>query len=106
MAAAAAPGFMVVTGLPPDVPAGRAVRADLLRLFRLPEQETRRLWRQKFDAAHSNVYRGWFPLQKGFLTAKEGIDMGPDVLYGTSVVRCDDPLREATRFEPTRIKRR
>jgi isopenicillin N synthase-like dioxygenase len=100
MAAAATPGFMVVTGLPPDVPAGRAARADLLRLFQLPEQETRRLWRQKFDPAHSNVYRGWFPLQKGFLTAKEGIDMGPDVLYGASVVRSGDPLREATPLPP------
>src|ERR1700689_4142532 len=68
MAAAATPGFMVGRGLPPDVPAGRAVRADLLRLFQLPEQETRKLWRQKFESAYSNVYRGWFPLQKGFLT--------------------------------------
>jgi isopenicillin N synthase-like dioxygenase len=96
MAAAAASGFMVVTGLPPDVPAGRAVRADLLRLFQLPQSETRKLWRQKFDPAHANVYRGWFPLQTGFLTAKEGIDMGADVLHGPSVVRSDDPLREAT----------
>ncbi|MGC1520415.1 MAG: 2OG-Fe(II) oxygenase family protein [Steroidobacteraceae bacterium] len=100
MAAAATPGFMVVRGLPPDVPAGRAVRADLLRLFQLPEQETRKLWRQKFDPAHSNVYRGWFPLQRGFLTAKEGIDMGADVLHGASVVRSDDPLREATPLPP------
>ncbi len=100
MAAAATTGFMVATGLPSDIPAGRAVRADLLRLFQLPEQETRKLWRQKFDAAHSNVYRGWFPLQKGYLTAKEGIDMGPDVLYGASVVGEDDPLREATPLPP------
>jgi isopenicillin N synthase-like dioxygenase len=96
MAAAATSGFMVVSGLPPDVPAGRAVRADLLRLFQLPENETRKLWRQKFDPAHPNVYRGWFPLQTGFLTAKEGIDMGGDVVHGTSVVRSGDPLREAT----------
>jgi isopenicillin N synthase-like dioxygenase len=96
MAAAATPGFMVVRGLPPDVPAGRAARADLLRLFQLPENETRKLWRQKFDPAHPNVYRGWFPLQTGFLTAKEGIDMGADVVYGAAVVRSDDPLREAS----------
>src|SRR5580704_19018154 len=96
MAAAATPGFMVVRGLPPDVPAGRAARADLLRLFQLPEHETRKLWRQKFDPAHPNVYRGWFPLQTGFLTAKEGIDMGPDVVHGAAMVRSDDPLREAT----------
>jgi isopenicillin N synthase-like dioxygenase len=96
MAAAASPGFMVVGGLPADIPAGRAIRADLLRLFQLPETETRKLWRQKFDPAHPNVYRGWFPLQSGFLTAKEGIDMGADVVHGVAVVRGDDPLREPT----------
>jgi isopenicillin N synthase-like dioxygenase len=96
MAAAATSGFMVMRGLPPDVPAGRAARADLLRLFQLPEHETRKLWRQKFDAAHPNVYRGWFPLQTGFLTAKEGIDMGPDVVHGAAVLCSGDPLREAT----------
>jgi isopenicillin N synthase-like dioxygenase len=96
MAAAATSGFMVVTGLPPGVPAGRAARAALLRVFQLPQNEIRKLWRQKFDPAHPNVYRGWFPLQTGFLTAKEGIDMGADVLYGASVVRGDDPLREPT----------
>ena len=96
MAAAAAPGFMVVNGLPSDVPLGAAARADLLRLFRLPEIETRKLWRQKFDPRHRNVYRVWFPLQTGFLTAKEGIDLGADVVYGTSVIHVDDPLREAT----------
>jgi isopenicillin N synthase-like dioxygenase len=96
MAAAATSGFMVVRGLPPDVPAGRAARADLLRLFQLPEHETRKLWRQKFDPAHPNVYRGWFPLQTGFLTAKEGIDLGPDVIHGAAVVHSDDPLREPT----------
>jgi isopenicillin N synthase-like dioxygenase len=100
MAAAASPGFMTVRGLPSDVPAGRAVRADLLRLFQLPPAETRKLWRQKFDPTHPNVYRGWFPLQTGFLTAKEGIDMGADVLHGVSVVRDDDPLREVTPLPP------
>jgi isopenicillin N synthase-like dioxygenase len=96
MAAAATSGFMVARGLPAHVPIGRAARANLLRLFQLPEDEIRKLWRQKFDPAHSNVYRGWFPLQTGFLTAKEGIDMGADVAYGPSVVRSDDPLREST----------
>ena len=62
----------------------------------MSERETRPLWRQKFDASNPNVYRGWFPLQRGFLTSKEGIDLGPDVAYGASVVNSDDPLREAT----------
>jgi isopenicillin N synthase-like dioxygenase len=96
MAAASTTGFMVVRGMPADIPAGRTARADLLRLFKLPASETRKLWRRKFDPAHPNVYRGWFPLQTGFLTAKEGIDMGADVLHGASVVRPEDPLREPT----------
>ncbi|MEP6546256.1 MAG: 2OG-Fe(II) oxygenase family protein [Gammaproteobacteria bacterium] len=96
MTAAAYSGFMVVRGLPADVPVGYAARADLLRLFDLPATETRQLWRQKFDPSHRNVYRGWFPLQRGFLTAKEGIDLGADVVHGASVVHCDDPLRETT----------
>ena len=100
MMAAATSGFMVVRGFPPDVPAGSAARAELLRLFQLPESETRKLWRQKFDPSHPNVYRGWFPLQKGFLTAKEGIDMGADVVHGAAVVRNDDPLREPTPLPP------
>jgi isopenicillin N synthase-like dioxygenase len=96
MAAAALVGFLVVQDLPSDIPAGLAARADLLRLFTLPGSETRKLWRQKFDPTHRNVYRGWFPLQTGFLTAKEGIDLGPDLVYGAAVVHDDDPLREAT----------
>jgi isopenicillin N synthase-like dioxygenase len=100
MAAAAAPGFLVVSGFPPDVPIRPEARADLLRLFQLPQPQIRKLWRQKFDASQPNVYRGWFPLQSGFLTSKEGIDLGADVAYGPSVVRSDDPLCEATPLPP------
>ena len=96
MDAAATSGFFVAQGFPPNIPVDRDTLRDLLRLFQLPPSEIRRLWRQKFDPSHSNVYRGWFPPQKGFLTSKEGIDLGPDVAYGPSVVRDDDPLREAT----------
>jgi isopenicillin N synthase-like dioxygenase len=100
MAAAGMPGFMVVRGLPADIPTGDAARSNLLRLFELPEAERRKLWRQKFDPAHTNIYRGWFPLQQGFLTAKEGIDMGADVVHGAAVIRSEDPLREATPLPP------
>ena len=96
MNAAATTGFMLVHGFPSDTACGPDERAALLELFRLPHGETRRLWRQKFDSEHKNVYRGWFPRQTGHLTAKEGIDMGPDVLYGSTVVCGADPLREAT----------
>lgn len=94
-------GFMTVTGLPADIPFGPDTRRDLLRLFALPEADKRKLWRQKFDPARPNVYHGWFPLQDGFATFKEGIDMGPDVAYGAEaagpvVADGGDPLREPT----------
>ena len=79
MRAAETSGFMAVTGLPEDVPHGAATRAGLLRLFSLPEAEKRKLYRRKFDASRPNVYHGWFPLQNGGSTYKEGIDMGPDI---------------------------
>jgi isopenicillin N synthase-like dioxygenase len=93
-------GFMLIHGLPDDVPIGAAARAQLLSVFELPSEEIRPLWRQKFDPTHPNLYRGWFPLQRGFPSAKEGIDMGADVAYGSSVVEASDPLREATPLPP------
>jgi isopenicillin N synthase-like dioxygenase len=98
--AAGSTGFMTICGLPPDVPVDAASRRAILQLFDLPPAETRRLWRQKFDPAHRNVYRGWFPLQNGFETYKEGIDLGPDIAFGPNVVEPQDPLREATPLPP------
>jgi isopenicillin N synthase-like dioxygenase len=94
--AAAGVGFFVARGFPAELPVDRAARLQLLRVFDLSEDAIRPLWRQKFDSSHRNVYRGWFPRQRGFLTSKEGIDLGPDVAYGGSVVCDGDPLREAT----------
>jgi isopenicillin N synthase-like dioxygenase len=100
MAAASGSGFMTVCGLPPNVPIDAAARRALLRLFDLPPSVTRRLWRQKFDPARRNVYRGWFPLQNGAETYKEGIDLGPDIAHGAALVHKGDPLREATPLPP------
>ncbi len=100
MEAAGTFGFFAASALPGDVPIGRESRVELLRLFDLPPDKIRPLWRQKFDALHANVYRGWFPLQTGHLTSKEGIDLGADVAHGTAVVRNNDPLREATPLPP------
>jgi isopenicillin N synthase-like dioxygenase len=94
---------MVAGGLPADVPVGAAARAALLRIFELPQAAIRTLWRQKFDPRHRNVYRGWFPLQPGHLTSKEGIDLGADVAYGATVVHPEDPLREATPLPPEEL---
>src|SRR5262249_12542533 len=99
-AAAGDAGFSCARVFPADLPTDRSSREDILRIFRLPDPQIRPLWRRKFDPSHSNVYRGWFPLQTGFLTSKEGIDLGPDVAYGPSAVVVDDPLREATPLPP------
>jgi len=93
-------GFLIVTGLPADVPIGRAARHELLRIFALDAAALRRLHRRKFTPENPNVYRGWFPLQPGHLTAKEGIDLGADVAYGARLVDGEDPLREATPLPP------
>ena len=103
MGAAATCGFFVAQGFSADIPIDRRSRADLLRVFQLPERDIRPLWRQKFDAGHANVYRGWFPLQHGYLTHKEGIDLGPDVAYGPAVVREGDPLQEPTPLPPEEV---
>jgi isopenicillin N synthase-like dioxygenase len=100
MAASEHSGFMLIRGLPDDVPIAAPERTQLLSLFELPLEQVRPLWRQKFAPTHPNLYRGWFPLQKGFPSAKEGIDIGADVAYGSSVVEASDPLREATPLPP------
>ena len=100
MAAAAGDGFMTIHGLPADLPSDPDHRRALLRLFDLPPAVTRALWRQKFDPAHRNVYRGWFPLQNGAETYKEGIDIGPDIARGDAALELSDPLREATPLPP------
>ena len=96
LAAARQSGFMTIGGLPVDLPVDADHRRTLLRIFDLPPEATRGLWRQKFAAAHRNVYRGWFPLQNGAETYKEGIDLGPDIAYGAARIDADDPLREPT----------
>jgi isopenicillin N synthase-like dioxygenase len=96
MAAAEKVGFLVARGFPKDVRIDAAARSELLRIFKLPDGEIRKLWRRKFNPVHSNVYRGWFPLQTGHLTSKEGIDLGPDVAHGSTLSRPGDPLCEPT----------
>jgi isopenicillin N synthase-like dioxygenase len=99
-AAAAEEGFMSVGGLPVDVPLGPQSRSALLRIFCLPEQEIRKLWRWNFEPHNPNVYRGWFPAQTDGPTYKEGIDMGPDIVRGEGGVDPSDPLLEATPLPP------
>ncbi|MGA7538863.1 MAG: 2OG-Fe(II) oxygenase family protein [Steroidobacteraceae bacterium] len=89
-------GFVCIRGLPREAALGVADRACLLAIFALEEAEKRRLYRRKFAAENRNVYRGWFPLQPGNLTSKEGIDIGADLIHGSDITVAGDPLREAS----------
>ncbi len=93
-AAATGPGFLQITGPEALVPATQATRRALLRLFTLPEPALRRLARARFVPGNPNVYRGWFPLQPGHATLKQGIDIGPDLIGVPPTA--GDPLCEAT----------
>lgn len=93
-AAARDTGFVCIRGLPEDVALDPAARARLLAIFGLDEAQKRRLYRRKFAPENRNIYRGWFPVQPGNLTAKEGIDIGGDVVHGPAITAAGDPLRE------------
>jgi isopenicillin N synthase-like dioxygenase len=87
-------GFACVRGLPGEAVPGPAERGRLLAIFGLDEDDKRRLYRRKFAPQNPNVYRGWFPLQPGNLTSKEGIDLGGDLVHGPPGAMPADPLRE------------
>lgn len=87
-------GFACIRGLPDEAVIGSEKRAQLLAIFALDEADKRRLYRRKFAPGNRNVYRGWFPLQPGNLTAKEGIDIGGDLVHGPLSTVPGDSLRE------------
>jgi isopenicillin N synthase-like dioxygenase len=99
-AAAREVGFACVRGLPEGAMPGPEARSRLLAVFGLPEGARHRLYRRKFAAENRNVYRGWFPVQPGNLTFKEGIDIGADLVDGPLVIAAGDPLREASPLPP------
>ena len=99
-AAAANSGFLGLAGLPDRGLLSPARRELLLQIFDLPDGEKAKLLRRSFDPARPNIYRGWYPLQDGVPSYKEGIDMGPDLVHGRAVVNNSDPLREATPLPP------
>lgn len=87
-------GFACIRGLPDEAVIGSEERAHLLAIFALEETDKRRLYRRKFAPENRNVYRGWFPLQPGNLTAKEGIDIGGDLVHGPLIIVPGDSLCE------------
>ena len=98
MAAASGIGFMAVRDFPGDAWLTPDNRAQLLRIFALPDAEKQKLLRWNFDQTKKNVYRGWFPLQPTAVSYKEGIDMGPDIADARlrRLRHADDPLCEPT----------
>jgi isopenicillin N synthase-like dioxygenase len=94
--AAADSGFLLIAGLPEAELLSPGHRARLLAIFGLPPAAKARLLRRAFDANRPNVYRGWFPLQPGEISYKEGIDIGPDVLDPARAPGGADPLCEPT----------
>ena len=94
--AATSVGFLVIEGLPASANLTIERREFLLGVFSLPDKEIRKLWLWNFDHGQKNIYRGWFPLQNGFPTYKEGIDIGADIVHGNASVEADDPLLSAT----------
>jgi isopenicillin N synthase-like dioxygenase len=96
MAAASGIGFMAVRDFPGDAWLTPDRRAQLLRIFALPDIEKQKLLRWNFDSTRKNFYRGWFPLQPAAVSYKEGIDMGPDLADAADASVSDDPLCEPT----------
>ena len=54
-------GFFCLTGSADLIPTGHDVREQMLRVFRISDDEQRKLWRCFYAAGQSNVYRGWNP---------------------------------------------
>jgi isopenicillin N synthase-like dioxygenase len=94
--AAGEAGFLTLVGLPDDAPVGAAARRELLRIFELPPDAKRRLFRHKAAPENPNVYRGWFPIETGVI--KEGMDVGPDPVPPGAPARAGDALAEPTPF--------
>lgn len=96
-------GFMVLDQLPGWALLDKPGKAQLLSIFSLPEKELRPLWLWKFAPENDNVYRGWFALQDGFPTYKQGIDIGHDLVRPELGVRGGDPLCEPTPLPPEHL---
>ena len=92
-------GFFCLTGSADLIPTGHDVRERMLRVFRISDDEQRKLWRSFYAPAQPNVYRGWNPRN-----GEQGVsiyDLGPDVAYPDSSAgarEMDDPLLGATPF--------
>ena len=93
-AAAKDAGFMRLSNVDEALGLSSDLRTELLKFFDLPSSEKDKLARRKFASEHPNVYRGYFPLQSGQPTYKEGIDIGADAVDSKRTGNFGDPLLE------------
>jgi isopenicillin N synthase-like dioxygenase len=96
-------GFIVIDQLPQWALLSKDAKAALLSIFSLSEESLRPLWLWKFAPENPNVYRGWFALQNGFPTYKDGIDIGQDLVRPERAMHGGDPLCEPTPFPPEHL---
>ena len=82
-------GFMSIHGIPFREELGEESRRSILRLFKIPQAEQRRLWKSNFAPENPNLYRGWFPLESGATRCREGFEIGPDI--SRPFEPCPDP---------------
>jgi len=91
-------GFMTISGVPFHAALGTDVRESLLRVFRIPAEEQRALWKTNFAPENPNLYRGWFPLESGAARSREGFEVGPDLVRELPEDGSDDLLYEPSVF--------
>ena len=96
-------GFMTISGVPHPERVAPTVRESLLRLFRIPEEEQRKLWKKNFAPENPNLYRGWFPLDSGEWRGREGFEIGPDLVRELPSDGSDDVLYEPSVFAPDEL---
>lgn len=91
-------GFMTITGVPHQGEIGPDARTSLIRLFEITGEEQRRLWKKNFAPENPNLYRGWFPLESGETGARQGFDIGPDLVRDLPEDGTSDLLYEPSCF--------
>jgi isopenicillin N synthase-like dioxygenase len=91
-AAASTIGVLVIA-VPADVHSNPQTRDGLLRVFDLPGDQQRQLWRRAYAPENRSIYRGWSP--RSVEAPVDIYDLGPDVAHG-DLFESDDPLLAAT----------
>jgi isopenicillin N synthase-like dioxygenase len=95
-AAAREIGFMTVVGHPQELQVGPGERELMLRLFSIPQERQRSLWKRNFAPENALLYRGWFPLESSKARTREGFEFGPDIVRALPEDGSDDLLYEPT----------